>query len=86
MKKKLRQVGVTGMIVASLAASQAAMASPSGTTRTSRPVSQTSDRTSRKNIEAIYQQRLNFLARVLEIDHRELELSLTRLANGQSVS
>jgi hypothetical protein len=84
MKKQLRQVGVTGMIVASLAASSGAMASNSAPSSTSRLHPKTVDTGSRRAREAVYQQRLSFLSKVLESDPRELELSLTRLANGQS--
>lgn len=84
--KHLRQVGVAGIIVASLAAVPGptpAAASARVAPRTVTPPSMVAQR----RIISVrdYEQRLTTLGNTLETDTAELEFKLSRLAHGQNI-
>lgn len=84
--KHLREVGVAGIIVASLAATPSTVAASSTTRAASRQAQQPSVITQRRANEGeAYQNRLSMLSAGLESDIFELEFKLSRLAQGHEI-
>lgn len=82
--KHLRQVGVAGIIVASLAAVPAATPASASARVTPRPATPSNVVAQRRLACAKdYEQRLTSLGNTLNSDPIELEFRLSRLAHGQ---
>lgn len=70
--KNIKQAGVAGILVASLAAANGVGLTPRLSARAASAI--------------VYQNRLGFLARVLETSPAELERQLSELAHGNDLS
>lgn len=80
--RKLQQVGVTGMLVVTLAAGSGGAASAAGSGRASRANIPMSNFSTTVHTESAYQRQLSTLAKIVGTDNRQIELAITRVANG----
>ena len=76
--KRLQQVSMAGIILASIAAGTNSELTSVSSPRRANP----NVHASRKSDTAVYQQRLSVLAAMVESDQTILELQLTKLANS----